>query len=307
MTSLLRQRIQPLRGLLPWAAVLLAACAGTGCARDAIRSERKQSAAAYRRHLAAVSAADQTPEQAKRTQALRAELMRDLWVERGYRFGNDRGSASIPYTAAAKGWRGLTWVLFDLPQQVIAFSRGDNPARAVRGLRDDKSPDARRNGIADLIRWDFAQEGAYLRQYQQTARNDPDPLVRAKAIRALSRARDADARPLFIEALRDASPVVRVAAATALARLPDPAAAGPLVALVTDTSQESDVRIAAAAALRHHRTLEVARALIPRLGERDFGVAWEARRSLRTLFRRDFRYDEAAWLAHITGPESPLG
>ena len=60
----------------------------------------------------------------------------------------------------------------------------------------------------------------------------------------------------------------------------DPAAAGQLTALVTDRSQDVDVRIAASAALLYHRTLAVARALIPRLGERDFGVAWQARRSL---------------------------
>jgi len=287
--------------------MLAVACVAGGCAKGAIRAERKKSAAAYRRHLAAVSASGQTPEQVKRTQELRSELMHDLWVERGYRFGNDKGGDSILYTAAGKGWlRGPWWIMFELPRQAIAFGRGDNPARAVRKLRDENSPDARRNGIADLLRWDFAQEGAYLRQYQQTARNDPDPVVRATAIRALSRARDADARPVFIEALKDESSVVRIAAATALARLPDPAAAGPLTALVTDRSQDVDVRIAAAAALRYHRTLEVARALIPRLGERDFGVAWQARRSLKHMLGRDFRYDEAAWLAHITGPESPF-
>lgn len=286
--------------------MLAVACSAGGCARDAIRAERKKSAAAYREHLAGVSASSPTPEQAKRTQELRSELMHDLWVERGYRFGNDKGGETILYTASGKGLKGVWWVLFDLPRQVIAFQRGDDPARAVRGLRDESAPDSRRQGIANLIRWDFAQEGAYLRQYQQTARNDPDPVVRATAIRALSRARDADARPVFIEALKDESPVVRLAAATALRRLPDPAAAGPLSALVTDRSQDVDVRIAAAAALRYHRTLEVARALIPRLGERDFGVAWEARRSLKYMLGRDFRYDEAAWLAHITGPDSPF-
>ena len=35
--------------------------------------------------------------------------------------------------------------------------------------------------------------------------------------------------------------------------------------------------------------------------------AWKARRSLRAITGKDLRYDEAAWLGFITGPDKPFG
>ena len=58
---------------------------------------------------------------------------------------------------------------------------------------------------------------------------------------------------------------------------------------------------------RQVELLEVARALVNTLGSRDFGVAWQSRQTLRSLTGRDLRYDEAAWLAYLTGPEKPFG
>jgi hypothetical protein len=43
------------------------------------------------------------------------------------------------------------------------------------------------------------------------------------------------------------------------------------------------------------------------LQAREFGVAWQARRSLRRITGRDLRYDDAAWLAYLTGPHKPFG
>ena len=275
--------------------------------RERIRSERRSSARAYRAHLASYTESAETPEQAARAAALREELLHDEWVERGYRVGNEKGGSTL-YSAMGMGaLGGLGYLFVELPRQLISFSSGDNPARAVRLMQNDNSPDARRRGINDLLRWDFAQDGPYVRRYRQIAKGDADPHVRATAIRALNRARDADARPVFVAALSDASELVRLEAAKALVNLPDPAAAGALVAVVSNAAEDRDVRIAAAEALKHHRTIEVARALVPRLSERDFSVAWEARRSLRHLTRRDFRYDEAAWLEYIASPDKPFG
>jgi HEAT repeat protein len=174
-------------------------------------------------------------------------------------------------------------------------------------MEDGASADARRRGINDLVRWDFALDGPYVKRYRQIATGDPDPLVRATAIRALNRARDAQARPIFINALRDASVDVRIEAAKALDNLPDPNAADPLVRTVANPDEDRDVRIAAASALRHYKSLEVARALIPRLNEHDFAIAWQSRRTLRQITGKDMRYNEAAWLAFVSGPDKPLG
>jgi hypothetical protein len=197
---------------------------------------------------------------------------------------------------------------FKLLGQGMAYGfEGDRPNRAVRRMEDNTSADTRRRGIIDLVRWDFALDGPYVKRYRQIAAGDPDPLVRATAIRALNRARDAGARQIFINALSDASTEVRLEAAKALDNLPEPGAAAALMRVVSNPEEDKDVRIAAAGALRHYKSLEVARALIPRLGEGDFGVAWKARRSLRAITGKDLRYDEAAWLAYITGPDKPFG
>lgn len=279
-----------------------------GCIRNSIQSARRQSTEAYRAQLRAVPAGAETPEQAAQTAALRERVLRDEWVERGYRVGNEKGSETILYSAAGKGlWSGA-WYPFKLIAEAWGYAfGGDRPNRAARLMEDTASADARRRGINDLVRWDFAQGGPYVKRYRQIAAGDPEPLVRATAIRALNRARDPEARPIFIDALRDASPEVRLEAAKALNNLPDPNAAEPLTRVVANPEEDRDVRIAAADALRHYKSIEVARALIPRLAEHDFGLAWQSRRSLRTMTGRDLRYDEAAWLEYITGPEKPFG
>lgn len=279
-----------------------------GCVRDQIRAARRQSQAEFRARLASVSAAATTPSDTAQIRALRQKSVDAEWTERGYRVGNERGADKIPYSAMGKGLKGLWYLGFTLPRQTLAFYLGgDNPNRAAQQMLNERSPDARRSGISDLIRWDFAQEKPYVLRYRQVVKAETDPLVKATAIRALNRARDPEGRPLFIEALSDPSPVVRMEAANALRSLPDPAAAAPLVNLVTRPEEERDVRVAAADALQHYKTLEVARALIPRLAERDFSVAWQAHESLRTITGKDFGYSEAAWLQYVTGPEKPFG
>jgi hypothetical protein len=288
-------------------AALLCVTAAGGCAKQKIRAERRESARELRAHLATYSETSETPEQAAKAARLREDLLRAEWVERGYRVGNERGGP-ILYSAMGMGlMRGTGYLLFGLPGQMISFAQGDTPARAVRLMESDRFADARRRGINDLLRWDFAQGGPYVRRYRQIARNDPDPYVRSIAIRALNRSRDPDSRPLFVESLSDASELVRLEAAKALVNLPDPAAAEPLIRLVARADEDRDVRIAAAEALGHYRRIEVARALTPRLNEFDFGIAWQARRSLRRITGQDFRFDEAAWLEYVSGPDKPLG
>jgi hypothetical protein len=289
------------------AAVVGIAVTSGGCVKQQIESSRRASAREYSTHLSSYSETGETPEQAARTAQLREKALDAEWVERGYRVGNEK-RGPVVYSAAGMGLnRGLGYLFLELPRQMIAFSTGDRPARAVRLMEDGKSPDARRQGINDLARWDFAQNGPYARRYRQIAKNDPDPLVRSVAIRALNRARDPDARPIFVEALSDSSELVRLEGAKGLVNLPDPAAAEALIRLVSNPEEDRDVRIAAAEALKHHKKIEVARALVPRLNERDFSVSWQARRSLRRMTGKDFFYNESAWLEYIAGPDKPFG
>ncbi len=192
---------------------------------------------------------------------------------------------------------------------------------AVRLMHDPAHPDARRTGIAALVtRWDAGKRPPYPSYYQDIAQHDPDYTVRAMAIRALNVCRDASATHIFIDGLTDDSEQVRLESAKALANLPDPEAvpalsrilSGSRLVLTADghqamVAEDKDVRIAAADALRQYRTLDVARTLVGYLNEIDFGVAWQSRQSLITLTGQDLKYNEAAWLEYLVGPNKPFG
>ena len=183
---------------------------------------------------------------------------------------------------------------------------------ATRLMQDDGSADARREGIAYLVtHFEAATVSPYTGRYRQIAKSDPDPNVRAMAVRALNICREKSSTGTFIAALDDDSELVRLEGAKALANVPDPAAVPGLLRLLTGrrvavvegrqlvTPEDRDVRIAAADALHHYPTLDVEHALVGHLVGTDFGVAWQVHQSLATLTGQDFRYDEAAWLKYL--------
>lgn len=184
---------------------------------------------------------------------------------------------------------------------------GDRPVAAFRLMEDPYSPDNRRDGFNRMAKFGYLTNATFKARARQVAKLDADYTVRATAIRTSNRARDAQATGGFVNALGDKNEWVRLEAAKALANVPDASAAEPLMKLLNDKDESRDVRIAAADALKHDRTLPVVRALAAALNDREFGVAWQSRRSLRRLTHRDYGYDEAAWLAYFSGPEKPLG
>ena len=204
--------------------------------------------------------------------------------------------------------------------QQFEISRGNTPARAAHEMDDaNADPDTHRQGIVNLVtKWNFTHRPPYTSRYKQIAQSDPNDTVRATAIRALNISRDQTATPVFIAALDDDSELVRLEAAKALSNIPDPNAIPALLRCLegrredlpqarNETQESKDVRIAAADALRHYHTLEVARSLVNQLDQRDFGIAWQSNRSLMALTGRNFWYDESAWLQFLTGPEKPFG
>jgi len=195
-----------------------------------------------------------------------------------------------------------------VPARQIRIAGGDTPAKAVRMTIDTTSPDTRRQGVYKLVEYDFAHRPPYTTRYEQMAKDDPDPTVRAAAIRASSRARDRHATPVFTAAFADSkeSDLVRLEAAKGLANLPDPAAVPTLLKVIANPDDNRDVRVAATDALKYYRSLEVGRALGNCIADRDFAVAWQARRSLVYLTHKDFQMDRGAWLGYIAGPEKPL-
>lgn len=194
----------------------------------------------------------------------------------------------------------------------MADSLTGAPKRYALMMEDTNSPDARRRGMLELVERPYGGKPPYTTRYAQiAAERNPDGskvdyLLRASAIRALNRSREPGHTALFISGLGDESDWVRLESAKALNRLPDPEAITALLAVVARPDENKDIRIAAAEALQHYKRLEVARVLTVLLGDREFALIWQARRSLRRLTGKDYGYDDAAWLQFLSGPESPF-
>ncbi|HZL36349.1 MAG TPA: HEAT repeat domain-containing protein [Tepidisphaeraceae bacterium] len=189
----------------------------------------------------------------------------------------------------------------------IKWLSGDRPDKAYTLLLDKASPDNRRIGMNKLEKFGFASNPAFQAKCRLLATTDADETVRASAIRGENLARDRKAASIFIESLQSPNEWVRLEACKALANVPDVKAVEPLVQLLNNPEQSRDVRIAAADALKHYRSLTAARALSGALADRQFDVAWQALRSLRYLTSKNFGYDEGQWLSYFTGPEMPFG
>lgn len=192
-------------------------------------------------------------------------------------------------------------------RRLTDFATGRTALKSATQMENQVYPDERREGINDLSDRTFGRKEPYTTRYQQIAQTDKDWLVRATAIRALNRSRDASATPIFVKALADESDVVRTEACKALVHMPDQSAVAPLVKLVSDPGQQRDVRIWAANALKHYRTLEVARTLASQLNNRDFSVAWQSHRTLVDLTGKDLSYNEPAWLQYLATTQNPFG
>ena len=214
-------------------------------------------------------------------------------------------------------------VLFAYPftQLAAAIDRynGNTPIKAARAMDNPDYPDARIQGINDLVnQYEFAHHPPYTIRYAELAEKDPDYLVRATAIRALNISHDKTATPIFIAALEDTNEPIRLEACKALNNIPDERAIPALLRRLDghretivdghpqDAEEDADVRIAAAQALRRYPKLEVATALVSYLNERNFAVAWQSHRSLEQMTNADWDYDEAAWLRYLSGPKKPL-
>lgn len=185
---------------------------------------------------------------------------------------------------------------------------GNTALRAAKRMEDPYFPDERREGINYLVDHGYGQRPPYTKRYQQIALGDADYTVRAAAIGALKRAGDNSATGVFISALGDRSELVRLAAANALASLPDRRATEPLTKMLADPNENKDVRIACADALKHYPDAGSTKALMASLNGREFGIAWQARKSLIFISGgKDLRYNADAWAAALGTSTKPVG
>ena len=198
----------------------------------------------------------------------------------------------------------------ELSEKSFQYLSGDRPGRALQLMEDPASPDNRREGMNKMVDFGFLDDpkvaSTFRKRCREIAQHDGDPMVRATAIRIANRGRDALARPIFVKGLTDPNEWVRLESAKALANVPDANAADLLVNILNNREETREIRIAAADALKHYRTLAAVRALSGDLDDKNFAIGWQARQSLRYLTDRDYGYNGGAWLAYFTGPESPL-
>lgn len=194
------------------------------------------------------------------------------------------------------------WFFSDLNDR-ISGSR----VRFAEQMGDKTNPDRRREGMMNLVDRPYGEVPPYTTAYAAIARdNSQDYLVRASAIRALNRSRATEFEPIYVEQLGDANENVRMEACKALNRMPDVSAVPKLLQIAARPEENKDVRIAATEALRHYKRLDVARSLVSLLSEREFAIAWQARRSLQDITHKRFGYDEGKWLQYLSKPEKPL-
>ncbi len=253
------------------------------------------------------------------SEVLPAAEWRDLKRENAARLAGEGIPGSTPPPTSGSFQQLFDVVEFTfwtLPKRLYEmYVLNQTPGRFARQMEDDKSADARRTGILRLVAdFDFARKDPYTRRYWQIAQGDPDALVRAAAIRALNRSRDRKAVAVYIKGLDDPSPLIRLESAKALANIPDDKAKAPLIKHMgmeyeiqgeggrPEMALESrDIKLACADGLRNFAELAVAKALVEALRERDFEVAWQARKSLILMTGHDYRYDQEKWREYFKG------
>ena len=169
------------------------------------------------------------------------------------------------------------------------------PSETARQAFNVYDADKRRQSLNLLSNAPWGGEAPYLRTYRLLV-NDPDPTVRAAALRALGRHGGIEDLPAIQPYLSDRTAFVRWEAAMAMQRLHHPTSIDPLIKAVRD-DEDADVRQAAANALAQYPEPKVFQALVGALNDDDFGVVEEAEHSLQTLTGQELGQDGAAWLA----------
>lgn len=187
---------------------------------------------------------------------------------------------------------------------------------------NDSSPNERRRAVARIAASGRTDDATF-DVLDTVARRDASEQVRCVALRGLGGF--ADARPVQTALVilnpkghpgeaAEAGPQVRWEAAVVLRRLveahlvPERDITETLDVLVGLLLHDSsrDVKMTAARALSRIEDPRVLRALIAALRNRDFGIAYEAHRSLAEITGRSYGYEAEAWEAWLASTPDPF-
>jgi len=172
------------------------------------------------------------------------------------------------------------------------------PTQAAVMALDQHNPDKRREGLTLLANSPFGGSPDYLTLYRNYIERDPDPLVRAAAIKALARFGDSSDALIVVPWLQfeeSKSTQVRRAASNALQRLHNPAVVLALLRSLRNQDEDSQVRNASAIALGQYPQPQVFDGLIEGLQSNDLSINLASAQSLHVLTGQVFGTDWDAW------------
>lgn len=181
-------------------------------------------------------------------------------------------------------------IFADLVEPLIPPS----PSEVARQAFNVYDADLRRRSIALLSSSHFGHEEPYVRMYRLLI-DDQDPTVRAACAHALGLHGTTQDAPTLVALLSDKTGFVRWEAAKGLQKIHHPDSVGPLMRVMAD-DEDTDVRLAAAAALGQYPTKPVFNALVGALSDHNFGVIQTAGVSLSQLTGQDLGTDGGPWL-----------
>jgi hypothetical protein len=195
-------------------------------------------------------------------------------------------------------------------QDISDFTRSlapPSPSEAARMALDPHDADHRREGTLLLANASFGGAEVYVAMYRDYVDNEPNPLVKAVAIRALGRhGAQEDARRIARH-LRHENRQVRWEAAKALQRIHDPSIIADLLAVTRNVDESTDVRVATVVALGQYPQDRVFQGLVAALNARDLAVNVAAERSLRIITGESFGMNTRTWLAwYANHPDDPF-
>jgi HEAT repeat protein len=203
-----------------------------------------------------------------------------------------------------------------------AFTGAGHKSSSLAVLKERRNADARREAIQELNNPVDLSDKQVIGALADVARTDPNPAVRCTAIRALgnsSQPEAAGALAILSTAVTSSRPTTEWAdvRADVFGQLVKLAEAGhaddrtlasaldPSVVTVTKDPAR-DARIAATRLLGFIRDSKAVETLVGILQQRDFGVVYEAERSLQRLTGQSFQHNAEAWKSRLAATPQPL-
>ncbi len=170
------------------------------------------------------------------------------------------------------------------------------PGEAARMMFDQRDADARREGTVLISNSIFGDGPVYVDSYRDMVRNEQHPLVLAASARALARYGEPSDAELLVVLLKHENHSVRWEAAKGLQRLHNPEQLTPMLEVLGDVDESTDVRLAIANGLGQYASDTAFQGLIAALDARPLAINVEAARALTKITGQQHGFDQIAWL-----------